>query len=925
MAAVEDFKYFVNAERVQATHDTETVEVSKVKFFCIYEGLSLKIMLRFGKGTDHTSQNITAIFEFATKNLDELHILSTFRGTAPIQELTWCCNYTPLIWNYSKRADPKQAEHRFTEILQLPGKKKIKLLAPMIKKFWIDEWDKVITTYSTQSKDMEAMLALYPNPSRPGNSLPPIAECRLRAGMNSFANREIWRIVMMTAVLREREVYLRRTQKTNVENCWGYFIKKDNSIFCNVFAEPVGHDKPQILNPSIGDKMRLYLRHDGYHELSVDATTNYTQAVITDVTKHSDFVLRILGLPSWTEKDINFDMMSTIRLERTNIYMAITRHQEAVENCYNTALMTTSFPLKSLLLLNQRLPSVCRAEITQPVWENLRYIDELLNPTQRQAFRECHESRSPIVLIQGPPGTGKTLTLAMIAISFAMARGLKCLIATPSNNAANEICEKILAMWAPGSVPQKRPGYVCPNIVRWLTPVNDQSIMNNARAPGIPDSMAKISMARKMQDRIRQIISKGEEWEKTVAIEWLDLWRHRKVLKETQLSRFKELTYLWEKRCLRETDIVVTTCDNSYTLDPDAFTASIVIVDECSQAIEPAALLPIIRFIKTLELVVLGGDDQQLQPFILSTTADNEFQPQLRKSWFERVRLSTVVPCFTLGQQYRMRPEISRIIISHFYPDKLQNDKSTSEPRLAYVKYMELAKSLSQRKPEWAASQWPVRNVLMIDMPEGARTFSKLDGTQSRYNSGHILIVRDLCLTLLAPSSGISDQELAIITPYAAQRVRHIRALKEAAKLNPALSNVVVSTVDKFQGQECSIVILDLVVRSDRDSAIGFMKDKNRLNVAISRARDVLIVVGDAHGYKRLLSKPKVIKQTRLFLEIMCDIATHTMLWKGDTSDIKDIHTWDAIEGGDNEGESDGKGEKIGDFQNKDTSLEWKY
>lgn len=213
MAAMEDFKYFVNADWVQATHDTETVKVSKVKFFCIYEGLSLKIMLRFGKGTDHTSQNITAIFKFATKNLDELYILSTFRGTAPIQELTWCYNYIPLIWNYSKRADPKQAEHRFTEILQLTGKKKLKLLAPMIKKFWIDKWDKVRTTYSTQSKDMEVMLALYPNPSRPGNSLPPITECRLRGGMNSFANREIWRIVMMTAVLREREVYLRRTQK----------------------------------------------------------------------------------------------------------------------------------------------------------------------------------------------------------------------------------------------------------------------------------------------------------------------------------------------------------------------------------------------------------------------------------------------------------------------------------------------------------------------------------------------------------------------------------------------------------------------------------------------------------------------------------------------------------------------------------------
>ena len=66
--------------------------------------------------------------------------------------------------------------------------------------------------------------------------------------------------------------------------------------------------------------------------------------------------------------------------------MAITQHQEVVENYYNTTLTTTSFPLNLLLLLNQRLPSVWRAEITLPVWENLRYIEELLNPTQWQAF-----------------------------------------------------------------------------------------------------------------------------------------------------------------------------------------------------------------------------------------------------------------------------------------------------------------------------------------------------------------------------------------------------------------------------------------------------------------------------------------------------------------------------------------------------------
>ena len=139
---------------------------------------------------------------------------------------------------------------------------------------------------------------------------------------------------------------------------------------------------------------------------------------------------------------------------------------------------------------------------------------------------------------------------------------------------------------------------------------------------------------------------------------------------------------------------------------------------------------------------------------------------------------------------------------------------STSVTRPVYIKYMSLADSLSQMRPEWAASQWPKSNVLIIDMAEGVRTFSKTDAHGSRYNSGHILIVRDLCLTLLVPTSGIQAREVIVITPYVAQRVFHICALEAAASLNPELKNVIVSTVDKFQGQESDIVILVLVVRS---------------------------------------------------------------------------------------------------------------
>jgi superfamily I DNA and/or RNA helicase len=95
--------------------------------------------------------------------------------------------------------------------------------------------------------------------------------------------------------------------------------------------------------------------------------------------------------------------------------------------------------------------------------------------------------------------------------------------------------------------------------------------------------------------------------------------------------------------------IVVTMCDNSWTLSPERFRPDIIVLDECSQATKAAALLPVAQFHERLEQVIFVGDDQQLQPFVLSMTGENEFESQLRKSWFKRARLSAVVPCVTLG------------------------------------------------------------------------------------------------------------------------------------------------------------------------------------------------------------------------------------------------------------------------------------
>src|SRR5580692_3123527 len=97
-----------------------------------------------------------------------------------------------------------------------------------------------------------------------------------------------------------------------------------------------------------------------------------------------------------------------------------------------------------------------------------------------------------------------------------------------------------------------------------------------------------------------------------------------------------------------------------------------------------------------------------------------------------------------------MRPEISRLIIKHFYQNKLKDDQSTTVDRSAYRAYMQVARELNLGGIDWAASEWPVSNILMVDMPDGTRTLSKTDSAGSKFNNGHIAIVRDICLTLLA-------------------------------------------------------------------------------------------------------------------------------------------------------------------------------
>ena len=140
MATAEEFKFYAIADSVEVTCSAETVKVRRPKLYCIYESLSLTFVLRFGKGTEDTTQLISAVFGRAVNTLKTLEVVTTFPNGKPVQYVTWRCNVTPPVTNYSSsKADPEKPEHKFVEILRLSGVRHIEMLVPLHKSFDQDE------------------------------------------------------------------------------------------------------------------------------------------------------------------------------------------------------------------------------------------------------------------------------------------------------------------------------------------------------------------------------------------------------------------------------------------------------------------------------------------------------------------------------------------------------------------------------------------------------------------------------------------------------------------------------------------------------------------------------------------------------------------------------------------------------------------
>ncbi len=424
-------------------------------------------------------------------------------------------------------------------------------------------------------------------------------------------------------------------------------------------------------------------------------------------------------------------------------------------------------------------------------------ISQRLNPSQHDAIRHALSSND-LAIIHGPPGTGKTTTIVEV-IRLLVARGQRVLACAPSNTAVDNLLERLLAIGEP-AVRLGHPARVSEDLRQHSL----DALVGRHEAMMVVHQMMREAeqIERKAAKYTRGRPAPGQRGQQRQ--EARELKRHARILEKQAIADL-----LKDARVICAT----TTFDDS-VLDDLRF--DVLVIDEACQSVEPGCWVPLRR----ADRLILAGDHLQLPPTILSDAAKKE---GYAVSMMERlVNHYGDLVTRQLTVQYRMHESIMGFSSQHFYGDTLIADESVRRHVLSDLPRMQGD----------AVSDDP---VTFIDTAgTGWQEELEPEGLSKRNpEEGRLVLkqVNALCEAGLAPS------DIAVIAPYAAQ----VRWLRE----NAIYDQLEIDTVDGFQGREKEAVVISLV-RSNAIGEIGFLSDARRMNVALTRAKRKMIIVGDS-------------------------------------------------------------------------------
>ncbi|MDK2934400.1 MAG: hypothetical protein PWP27_2210 [Clostridiales bacterium] len=487
------------------------------------------------------------------------------------------------------------------------------------------------------------------------------------------------------------------------------------------------------------------------------------------------------------------------------------------------------------------------------------YFNELLDGTQKKAVTKALNSQD-ISLIQGPPGTGKTNVIIEILRQILEMNNQgqifkqKILLVSQAHAAVDKMLEdldqtssdniKVIRIGRDENLSDTvREKYAVDYAQsRWVNRIIDGS--NNFAK----NLLSSLEIDKEEFDKYCEAImetkfSKGED-EKLYesAMSFITYFEEKyKELLETKDFKSLQIQKDWVNRIvgrmdiqqhfIKNAEIVSGTCTgviSNYVINDMVF--DYVIIDEAAKATFPELLISIIRAKK----IIMVGDHRQLPPVLDEELIKNSKQTFIESNLdFNTLYNSIFMKLFehlpsenkqVLNTQYRMHPTIGTMISQLFYDNQILNGVSIKDRKHNIKKYMDLA-------------------IVWLDTSKSPDRFEENISTTYR-NMLEANIVKEQ-LKLINNSIDSSEYDVGVITPYSGQK-NLIRNEIQQNTYDNINSNVVVNSVDAFQGGQKDIIIYSTVRSSDKHKNIGFLKSEERLNVAFSRAKRLLIIIGDA-------------------------------------------------------------------------------
>ncbi|GEQ66499.1 hypothetical protein JCM33374_g162 [Metschnikowia sp. JCM 33374] len=443
--------------------------------------------------------------------------------------------------------------------------------------------------------------------------------------------------------------------------------------------------------------------------------------------------------------------------------------------------------------------------------------ENALNESQKSALSSVLKKK--ITVIQGPPGTGKTSTIHEMILQLLKKKNFPIIVVAASNVAVDNIAEKMLSKHA--------------NSILRITAKGKESEYTGDHC------LASVCLHTRFYDASPPELQELIKYERDNSF----------GMSEPDQKKLKKARKKFLKKEISERKVIFTTTMTAAALCFDkSLSFPVVIMDEATQSSEPATLIPLT--LPGVKKLVLVGDQKQLSCYTnVKGLSLSLFERIIRNGSFKSLQM--------LDTQYRMHPSISAFPSKQFYGDKLLDGISAADRKMIGIPTNPVLFWDTQGKcPE---------ETVIIENDQGQhRTMS---------NIGEALYVEQTVMRLIREKN-IKRSRIGIITPYRGQRNQICSILMRNRVINPRnelqsvdfdseefsdnstrstiqyVSGVMIASIDAFQGREKDFIVVSCV-RSNTSNQLGFLNDRRRLNVALTRAKYGLILIGDLESLKQ--------------------------------------------------------------------------